>query len=145
MYYKKLGNWTGMTPEMTKYLIRNMCLALYSKKEITLLFDKNINDYDYAMIIRPDTQLHSRIDVDWFTVLNENTIIIPEKDWNAGCNDRICIAKPNIISYCGKLFDDLQRYSEETSIISEKFFLDKLIERSTHIITKPIQYDNLRL
>jgi hypothetical protein len=36
-YYKKLGNWPGMTSKMTKYLIKNMCLALYSKKQITLL------------------------------------------------------------------------------------------------------------
>lgn len=144
-YYKKLGNWTGMTPEMTKYLIKNMCLALYSKKQITLLFDKNIENYDYAIIIRPDTILYNKLDINYFNELNENNIIVPKKDWFSGCNDKICIGKPNIISYCGKLFDELKIYSENKSIISERFFLDKLNEKSITIISKPIEYDNLRI
>jgi hypothetical protein len=144
-YYKRLGNWTGMTPEMTKYLIRNMCLALYSKKRITSLFDKYINDYDYAIIIRPDTELHSKIDVKYFNELNNNNIIIPKKHWWSGCNDRICIGKPNIISYCGKLLDELKEYSEKKSIISERYFLDKLNEKFITIIPKDIEYNNIRI
>lgn len=144
-YYKNLGNWTGMTIEMTKYLIKNMCLALYSKKQITLLFDKHINDYDYAIIIRPDTKLYTKINVNYFNELNDHNIIVPTKDWFCGCNDRICIGKPNVISYCGKLFDELKIYSETTSIISEKFFMDKLNEKSITIIPKQINYDNLRI
>jgi hypothetical protein len=144
-YYKKLGNWTGMTTEMTKYLIKNMCLALYSKKQITLLFDKHINDYDYAIIIRPDTKLNTKININDFNELNEDNIIIPIKDWFDGCNDRICIGKPNVISYCGKLFDELKIYSETTSIISEKFFMDKINEKSINIIPKDIEYNNLRI
>jgi hypothetical protein len=144
-YYKKLGNWTGMSSEMTKYLIKNMWLALYSKKQITLLFDKHINEYDYAIIIRPDTKLHTKININDFNELKHDNIIIPIKDWYAGCNDRICIGKPNVISYCGKLFDALQKYSEKTSIISEKFFMDKLNEKSINIIPKEINYVNLRI
>jgi hypothetical protein len=144
-YYKKLGNWTGMTCEMTKYLIKNMCLALYSKKQITLLFDKHINDYDYAIIIRPDMKLHTKININIFNELNDNNIIIPIKDWFGGCNDKICIGKPNIISYCGKLFDELKIYSETTSIISEKFFKDKLNEKSITIIPIHYNYDLLRI
>jgi hypothetical protein len=144
-YYKKLGNWDGMTPEMTKYLIKNMCLALYSKKQITLLFDKHINVYDYAIIIRPDTELYTKINVNAFNELNDNNIIIPAKHWFSGCNDRICIGKPNVISYCGKLFDELKIYSETTSIISEKFLMDKLNEKSINIIPNQIDYDNLRI
>jgi hypothetical protein len=144
-YYKKLGNWTGMTPEMTKYLIKNMGLALYSKKQITLLFDKNIDDYDYAIILRPDMQLNNKIDINYFNELNDHNIIVPKKDWFRGCNDRICIGKPNVISYCGKLFDELQMYSEKKGIISERFFMDKLNEKSITIIPKKIQYENLRI
>ena len=145
-YYKKLGNWSGgISCKMTKYLIKNMCLALYSKKQITLLFDKHINDYDYAILIRPDTNLHTKININDFNELNDNNIIIPINDWHGGCNDRICIGKPNVISYCGKLFDELQIYSETTSIISEKFFMDKLTEKSINIISKQINYDNLRI
>ena len=147
-YYKKLGNWSGdkyFTKDVTKYLIRNLCLALYSKKQITLLFDERKHDYDYAIIIRPDTKLKNKIDPNYFKELNETNIILPKQDWHAGCNDRIFIGKPNIISYCGKLFDDLKTYSENKSIVSELFFFDKLNEKSITIISKPIEYDTLRM
>jgi len=144
-YYKYL-DWPGSPcPEMTKYLIRNLCLALYSKKQITLLFDEKSNEYDYAIIIRPDTLLLNKIDVQYFNELNDTSIIIPEKDWYLGCNDRICIGKPNIVSYYGKLFDDLKMYSNEKNIISERYLLDKLNENSITIIPKHIDYWTLRI
>ena len=145
-YYKKLGSWSKqLSPELTRYLIKNMCLALYSKKQITMLFDEHIDDYDYAMIIRPDTKLHNKIDVSYFNELNESNIIIPEKDQWSGCNDRICLGKPNVVSYYGKLFDDLKEYSENKSIISEVYLLDKLNEKSINIIQKNIDYNNIRV
>jgi hypothetical protein len=144
-YYKQLGNWTGMTKDMTKYLIRNMCLALYSKKRITEVFDYNIKDYDYAIIIRPDIQLQHKIDVNLFNELNENNIIIPAMDSFYGCNDRFCIGKPNVISYCGKLFDALKLYSESKSIISEVYFMDKLNQRYITILKRNIRYKQLRI
>jgi len=144
-YYTKLGNWTGMTSEMTKYLIKNMCLALYSKKQITLLFEKHKDEYDYAILIRPDMKMDTKIDICYFNELNNNNIIVPEKDWFHGCNDRFCIGVPNVILYCGKLFDELKQYSCEKSIISEVYFIDKLREQSIGIIPKNIEYINLRI
>lgn len=144
-YYTKLGNWTGMTPEMTKYLIKNMCLALYSKKQISLLFEKHIDEYDYAILIRPDMEIHNKIDISYLNKLNNNNIIVPTKDWFHGCNDRFCIGLPNVILYCGKLFDELKEYSRRKSIISEVYFLDKLNEKSINVIPQNIEYANLRI
>lgn len=106
---------------------------------------KNINDYDYAIIIRPDTQLLNRFDVDYFNELNNNNIIIPQKNWYQGCNDRFSIGTPHIISYYGKLFDELKDYSMKKSIISERYLLDKLNENKITIISKDIDYNTLRI
>jgi hypothetical protein len=144
-YYTKLGNWTGMTEEMTRHLIKNMCLALYSKKEITSFYENYKDDYDYAIIIRPDLFIESPIDINYFNELTDNNIILPEKDWWHGCNDRICIGKPNTILYCGKLFDDLKSYSEQKSIISEVYFLDKLKEQNISILKKDLKYHVVRI
>lgn len=144
-YYTKLGNWTGMTPEMTKYLIKNMCLALYSKKQITLLFEEHKDEYDYAILIRPDMKIDTKIDIQHFNELNNNNIIVPSKDWFHGCNDRFCIGVPNVILYCGKLFDNLKQYSCKKSIISEVYFFDQLKEKSIDVIPKNIEYTNLRI
>jgi len=142
-YYSNLGCWTGMSEDMTKYLIKNMCLALYSKKQIISVFEKNKQEYDYAIIIRPDILISNKININDFNELNDNNIIIPEKDWFHGCNDRVCIGKPDIIISCGKLFDELMAYSQQKSIISERYFLDKLTEKSIDIIKKNIEYTNL--
>ena len=72
-------------------------------------------------------------------------IIIPKKDWHSGCNDRISIGKPHIILYYGKLFDELKDYSMKKSIISERYLLDKLNEKNITIISKNINYNNLRI
>lgn len=146
-YYTNIGTWEGLvSEELTKYLIKNMCLALYSKKQITLLFDKNIEEYDYAIIIRPDMYMHTKIDINFFNELNDNNIIVPSQDWyNGSCNDRFCIGKPSIVSYYGKLFDDLQEYSKHKSIVSERYLMDKLTERGINIIPKHIKYENLRV
>lgn len=144
-YYKKLGNWTGMTSELTKYLIKNMCLALYSKKQITTLFEEHKTEYDYAIIIRPEMELCNEINVNYFNELTDNNIIIPQMEWYHGCNDRFCIAKPNVILEYGKLFDELKSYSEKKSIISELYLLDKLNEKKISIIPKDIKYNMIRL
>lgn len=145
-YTQHTGGWTNNV-EKDKYVIKNLCLALFSKKQITKLFDQQhiSEEYDYAIIIRPDTELHSKIDVNFFNELNDNNIIIPEKHCYAGCNDRICIGKPHIISYCGKLFDELKSYSEQNTIISERFFQDKLKEKQITILSKKIEYVNIRI
>jgi len=72
-------------------------------------------------------------------------LLFLKKDWYHGCNDRFCIGKSNIISYYGKLFDELQIYSENKSISSEVFLMDKLNEKSITIIPKNIDYVDLRL
>lgn len=146
-YYTKLGNWEGMgtTDEMTKYLIRNMCLGLYSKNKITSLFEEKKHNYDYAIIIRPDIALRTKIDINWFTELNNNNIIIPNMNWFHGCNDQICIGKVDTILYYGTLFDSLKKYSTEKSIVSERFMLDMLEKKQINILGKEINYDTIRM
>jgi hypothetical protein len=145
-YYTNLGNWSGdMSEELTKYLISNMCLALYSKKEISLIFEKYKENYDYAIIIRPDLHLCNKIDINYFKELNDNNIIVPEIEHWGGCNDRICIGTPNVILQCGKLFDELKAYSEKKSIRSEEYFMDKLQEKNITIIPKNIHYHHVRI
>lgn len=144
-YYTMLGNWTGMTPDMTKYLIRNMCLALYSKQRITKVFEEHQHEYDYAMILRPDLRLHNDIDVSWFHEIHDNNIVIPAQDWFWGCNDRFCIARPRVVAMYGNLFHELKEYSRQKSIISEVYLSDKLKENNVDILAKPIAYDMLRV
>jgi hypothetical protein len=145
-YYRQPCNWLrNFTKERTKYLIRNLCLALYSKKRIINELSKYKDHYDYGIIIRPDLLLITKIDISYFKELNSTNIIIPEKGWFAGVNDKLCIGKINTILYCGKLFDELKEYSIKQSINSERYLMDMLNKQGITIIGKNIDYHTLRI
>jgi hypothetical protein len=127
-YYSKLGNWAGLakTVKMKCYLVRNMVLALNSKKRVVQLFYKYKKDYDYVIITRPDQIFHTKINVNSFNLLNDNNIIIPLEHSYLGINDRFCIAKKeNAIKY-GMSLNMLKIYSSIKPIISEVYMKDYL-------------------
>lgn len=146
-YYTNLGSWShDFSEELTKYLIRNMVLALYSKKRITQLFETCREEYDYAIVVRPDLMFQNEIDVcEHLNILTDTNIVIPQKYWHAGVNDRFCIGKPEVVLYYGTLFDQLKEYSRHKSIISERFLLDKLNERGVEIIGRNIDCELYRI
>ena len=145
-YYTKLGDWyEGYDNEMTKYLIRNMCLALYSKNIIINEVSKCKENYDYGIIIRPDLLLVNKINISYFKELNSSNIIIPEKGWFKGINDKICIGEINTVLYCGSLFNELKEYSTKNPINSERFLKDMINKQGISIIAKYIDYHTLRI
>jgi len=145
-YYSKehLGDWFGCTCEgmntedSVKYLIRNLVLALYSKKKITEEFEKYKGDYEYVILMRPDLKFETKLNpIKIMSLLNDDNMILPVKDTHKGCNDRICISKPKNILYYGKLYDKLLDYSNKKSIVSEVYLLDMLKEENIKIIFDP--------
>lgn len=145
-YYSCLGDWKGgaSTPERCKYLIRNMVLALHSKKMVTKLFENYKNNYDYVIITRPDQILYSNIRTKAFSLLTDENIIIPyEHSWS-GCNDRFCIAKPDVAIKYGTALNELQKYSTTNSIHSETFMKDYLNSLNINIIYSALKTKLIR-
>lgn len=143
-YYTCLGDWTGMSEDMTKYLIRNLVLALYSKKRITELLEIYQEKYEYVIFIRPDTLFLDKVCLD-FNNLTDHNIIIPQAEWNRGCNDRFAICTISVALYYGFMADYLLEYSKHTSIISEKYLFDMLTQQKIDIIPENINYKTLRI
>lgn len=144
-YYSNLGSWTGMTPDMTKYLIKNMILALYSKYRITKEFEKVKQNYKYVIITRPDMMYTTDLPLLRSIRLHSQNIIIPEKDWYGGCNDRMCICIPQVAIYYGSAYKYLLSYSKRYSIVSEKYMKDLLERKNINIETLNINYDTIRI
>jgi hypothetical protein len=145
-YCSHLGNWKGCatTPKMRRYLVRNMILALHSKKMITNLFKQHKNEYDYAIITRPDQLLHTKINTHSFSLVNNSNIIIPHEHSYHGYNDRFCIARPNIAIKYGDALNVLKLYSKRGSIVSEIFMKDYLTSLRLNIIFTPIKTTLIR-
>lgn len=152
-YCTKLGNWAGCakTPFMKVYLVRNMALALHSKKMVTKLFAEKKDDYDYAIITRPDQHYHVKLNTKVFELLNptsnnsnKKNIIIPREHSYHGYNDRFCITTPdNAIKY-GCAFNMLLPYSTKKSIVSEIFMKDYITYLDLNVIFSPIKADLAR-
>ena len=148
-YYSNLGTWGGHVPnnpDLIKYMIKNMILALYSKKQITNLL-KSKKEYDYVIIMRPDLEILTKLNINLLTKLTDNNIIIPSMDWHlGGCNDRFCIAKKNIAIYYGTLYNNLLEYSKNKSIISELYLYEMLNKENIKIISSDeIKYNTIRM
>ena len=144
-YLTKLESWTGFDGPLTCYLIRNMILALKSKKKITEVLEQHIEEYDYVIITRPDLKFTDPIPfTEIISQLTEYNIAIPSQEWWAGCNDKVCICKPNIGLYVGKLSDHLQEYSTHKSIVSERYFKDMLDALDIDIIPSELHFDTIR-
>jgi hypothetical protein len=123
-YYTYVSNWQGCAPtlELGCSFIRNMVLALYSKKKVVELFSKYKNEYDYVIITRPDQKLDNKFNINAFRLLNNNNIIIPKEHSYTGINDRICIASPQNAIIYGLAFDYLLAYSKKKAIVSEAYW-----------------------
>ena len=141
-----MSNWKGCanTPEMKRYLVRNMILALHSKKMVTQLFKEHKNEYDYVIITRPDQMLNAKVNTNAFSLLNDRNIIIPYEHSYHGYNDRFCIAKPNVAIKYGSAFYVLKLYSQIGTIVSEVFMKDYLTSLGLKIIFSPIKSQLIR-
>jgi len=140
-YFSIIGDWAGTAsnPKMYRYLVRNMVLALYSKRRVVNLFAKYRNEYDYVIITRPDQFLYNKLNPQIFNILNNSNIVIPHEHSYHGINDRFCIAKPiNAIRY-GRAFNYLYFYSKLKPIVSEVFMKAYLKALGLHIIFSPIK------
>jgi hypothetical protein len=145
-YYTHLGGWLGKDKE--KQIIRNLVLALYSKKQVTLALQKNMEHtkYDYVMIVRPELDFITPIQLDNLYSLDDTNIIIPEIDWYWGCNDRMMISTPSVALYYGTLYDSLLEYSRKTQIRSEEYLAVKLKEKNISVIKdSTIKYSTGRI
>lgn len=146
-YCKKTKYWGSHTRlKMVKYLIHNMVLALYSKKQITNLLQEHANEYEFAIIMRPDLKLTTKINISKFiNTTTNNNIIIPKQDVFNKANDRFCFATiPNAIYY-GTLYDKLLNYSKKKAVHAERYLYEMLIEKNLQIIySSDIVYKTIR-
>jgi hypothetical protein len=144
-YFTKLESWTGFDGPLTCFLIRNMILALRSKRKIMEVLEEHIQEYDYVIIIRPDLKFTSPISFsEIIGKLTDTNVAVPSQEWWAGCNDKVCICKPNIGLYIGKLYDHLLEYSTHKSIVSERYFKDMLDALDIDIIPCELPFDTIR-
>ena len=130
-YCSRGGDWSGSAPnpKMLQYLVRNMVLALYSKKQATQLYMECRADYDFVIFTRPDQWLNTPFQPAWLQWLERTpigTVLIPKEHGYHGINDRTCIARPRAAILYGNAYDHFLEWSRSHPVTSEIYMRDYL-------------------
>ena len=104
-------------PWKTNYnSVDNFILACYSKKVLTTMIEEHIEEYDYVMFMRPDCLYLDKINIDYFSLINDQNILIPNfaiEHCKHKINDRFAITNTNNYKIYGNIFDNLLNLSKK--------------------------------
>ena len=85
---------THRDPWNTQYnSVDNFILAQYSKLKLTQMIEETKNNYKYILFMRPDCLYLDKFKIEWFDLINDNSIVIPNfhLDRLTKFNDRFSI------------------------------------------------------
>lgn len=96
-------------------------LGSYSKYILTTMIEAVEDNYDYILFIRPDCIYPNKLNVNFFNLLNDNTIVIPNFHLygNFKMNDRFAITNKKTYKVYGNIFLHLLKLSKNNRLHSE--------------------------
>ena len=122
----------------------NFITAMYSKMKSTQLSLEH-GDYDYYMFVRPDVKYIKPIDIKWFLLANDTTILIPDFHVFYGMNDRAAICTKPVAKIYGLLFPHLLGYSKRYRLHSEQISKRHMDLHNIFIKTIPFRFNRVRI
>ena len=105
---------------------KNIILAYYSKLKLVEMYEKSNEQFDYFIFLRPDVKYLNDFKTEWFNLVNEKNILIPNFRIYYNFNDRFGIMKKETFILFGSLFNKLYEYSKDNTVCSEKFLGEML-------------------
>lgn len=112
---------THPDPWKTNYnTLDNFILAMFSKLKVTLFIERH-GVYDYIIFLRPDVKYLNKFNINYFNLVDDNTVCIPDFHLFANFNDRFFLSNYKNGLLYGKLFNELLKYSKSHKAHSETF------------------------
>lgn len=130
---------THEDPWNTQYnSVDNYILGSYSKHIVTQMIDNNIQEYDYILFVRPDCLYLDKLNVGYFDLINDTTIVIPDNEGFGvyNLNDRFAITNSKNFKIYGDIFLSLLNISKKKPLHSETILGDILIGQNKLNIRK---------
>jgi len=119
---------THPDPWKTNYqTVDNFICAMFSKSRCSQLIKKSNENFDYIIFLRPDVIYLNNFNINFFKLVNNNNICIPNFSLHSKFNDRFCICNKNNYLLYGNIFSKLFNYSKKFPLHSEIFYY-KLIK-----------------
>lgn len=124
---------THKDPWNTNYnSVDNYILGSYSKYILTKMIEKNINEYDYILFVRPDCLYLDKINIKHFELINDKSIVTPINQCYGkhNINDRFAITNKKTYKIYGEIFIHLLSISKNQPLHSETILGNILIENN---------------
>jgi hypothetical protein len=105
----------GIVRSYNQNTVENCMRQLYSVRQVTNMWKKSGNTYDYYIYLRPDLMYINKLDVKQILnhIKSNNTLLTPHWQKHGGLNDRIYMGTGKVISLFGCRFDELIRMMEK--------------------------------
>jgi hypothetical protein len=138
---------THKDPWDTQYnSVDNFILAQYSKLKLTQMIEETKNNYKYILFMRPDCLYLDKFRTEWFDLINDNSIVIPNfgLDRITKFNDRFCITNLKTYKLYGEVFTQLLELSKKVPLHSEKIIGNIIITNKIKIIHVKFNFQRIR-
>jgi hypothetical protein len=126
--------------------VDNFILGQYSKQKLTNMIKKQNFNYDYVLFMRPDCLYLESFKIDFFNLVNDNSIIIPNFHLfgSYNFNDRFCITNMNTYNIYGCIFDNLLEISKNNPLHSETVIGKIIFENKINVIRVKFNFSRVR-
>ena len=125
----KINEINELNLKINNLKLKNLNLEKDSE-EITGEFIYRINNkYDYCLFLRPDVFYINDFNIEFFNLIDDNTICIPNFCIFANFNDRFYLSNYKNTLIYGKLFEEMLDYSKTNELHSETFHYDKIFKK----------------
>ena len=121
----------------------NHIYALYSLNEVTKLWRKSLEQYDFIIYARPDVLYLNPINIDWLKHLNIDECLLPDFH-RYPINDRFAIMRPEIAHIYGTRFVHALDYSKKAPLHSEAFLNHTLVLNNVSITNIQFRFRRVR-
>jgi hypothetical protein len=138
---------THSDPWKTDYnSVDNFILGQYSKLKLTNMIEKSKIKYDYILFMRPDCLYLDKLPIDFFNLVNDNSIVIPDfhQYGTIPFNDRFCICNMNTYKIYGDIFNSLLEISKNKPLHSETIIGEKMVNNNLNIIRIKFNFARIR-
>jgi hypothetical protein len=138
---------THKDPWDTQYnSVDNFILAQYSKLKLTQMIEETKNNYKYILFMRPDCLYLDKFRTEWFDLINDNSIVIPNFHLYgiANFNDRFCITNLKTYKLYGEVFTQLLELSKKVPLHSEKIIGNIIITNKIKITHVKFNFQRIR-
>lgn len=126
--------------------VDNFILGQYSKLRLTNMIEKSKINYDYILFMRPDCLYLDKLPIDFFNLVNDNSIIIPNFHLfgTIPFNDRFCISNMKTYKIYGHVFNSLLEISKKQPLHSETILGERMHNHNLNVIKIKFNFARIR-